>query len=637
MSKKQEILSKLNEEQKIPVLDYRGPQFLVAGPGSGKTFTLVSRTQYMIIDGIKPENILLFTFTNKAAKEIKDRISKAVGEETARKITTGTYHSFCCRLLREYGTNLGYKKGFSIFDSDDSKKLIKKLVKGSDIDPAMLISYMSNQKRKLISPQKAMESAIYNKDELAKYYGDYQISLFNQNAMDFDDLIYNAIKLLKNYSDVLAIINARYKYVNADESHDSSSADIELIRLLAGTDEQNVSFILDDDQSIYGFRGADIKAVLNIKNIFPNIKTYNLNQNYRSTNTIVQASGSLIARNSNKLEKNIFTKNAVGDQIILFEENNTQLEAVRVVKMIQVLIKKYNYKYDDISILYRTSSQSRVMEEVFLKYQIPYEILSGINFFARKEIKDMVAFIKFLCNPNDLSAFTRIVNIPKAGIGPKSIETIIDKCNGSIPTLDALTACKKSLESGDLKGKAKSGITNFIKNIDELNAIKDNVTVPELISEIVKKTNYYKYLKDEDSEDENYDEKVSNLVELIELSYSFLTLEEFLEQTSLNRKEDDIDHSSVKMLTMHMSKGLEWDAVFIIGANEGTNPHFRSLSSVSALEEERRLFYVAMTRARKHLFISRSKRIQQAGFWKDSQRSRFLNEIDDEYMYIPKN
>ena len=633
MSGKEDILKKVNEEQKLPVMDYLGPQFLVAGPGSGKTFSLINRTQYMLLDGINPENILLFTFTNKASKEIKERISKAVGEETARRITTGTYHSFCCRLLRQYSSHIGYEKRFSIFDAEDSKKLIKKITKGTDIDTNMLMSYISKQKRKLISPQKSMENSVGNKDELARYYGDYQTSLFSQNSMDFDDLIYNTIKLLSNNEDVLSIVNNKYRYIMADESHDSSSSDIELIRLLAGT-LQNICFILDDHQSIYSFRGADIQAVLNIKNIFPNLKTYNLNQNYRSTTTIVEASKSLIANNSNQLDKQIFTENPSGDKIIIFEEENPQMEAVRIVKMIQLLRKKYDYKHSDIAILYRTSNQSRIVEEVFLKYKTPYEILSGLNFYARKEIKDIISFIRFLSNPYDLSAFERIINIPKRGIGPKNIELIADECNSYMPPIDAYTACKNLLEREEVKGKAKAGIAQFISVIGTLGSIMDDRTVPELISEIIKLSNYYQYLRDE--YEEECDDKILNLVELIELSYSFDSVEEFLEQTALNRKENEEDEDDrVQMLTMHMSKGLEWKAVFIIGANEGTNPHFRSLDSLTAIDEERRLFYVAMTRAMYNLFICRPKRVQINGRFMNSKPSRFISEIDSDHLYSP--
>lgn len=627
---KKNILDKLNDEQKLPAQDHYGPQFLIAGAGSGKTFCVIARTQLMLLEGILPESILLFSFTNKAAKEIKERIAKAVGDDIAKRITTGTYHSFCFRLLREYGTNLGYNKSFSIFDSDDQKKSMKKALKDSDIDINMLSSYISNQKRKLISPQKAMENSAMNRDELAKYYGEYQKDLFNQNAMDFDDLIFNTIKLLSKFQEIKVKVNKRWQYLTADEFQDSSNSDIELLRLLAGG-SKNICVVGDDSQSIFGFRGADIDAVLSITNVFQDMKYYNLNHNYRSSNTIVEASKSLIKNNVNQLKKQIFTNNEDGDKIILFEENNPQMEAVRIAKMIQLLIKKYNYKHEDIAILYRTSAQSRSIEEAFLKYQIPYEILSGINFYARKEIKDIVSFIKFLSNPYDLSAFSRIINIPKRGIGAKTLELIVDECNEHYYPLDAYSACKNLLEANKFKGKAKKGIEQFLIMIKSLADIMNDRTVPELISEIIKASNYYQYLKDED--EETFDDKHLNIIELIELSYSYNSLDEFLEQTSLNRKEDDFEESKTQLLTMHMSKGLEWKVVFCIGINEGTNPHFMSLSSEKAIEEERRLFYVGITRAKNNLFLTRAKKIQRNGYYMDAKASRFLSEIDSEYIY----
>ena len=631
---KEDILNRLNEEQKKPVLDYLGPQFIVAGPGSGKTFTIVSRSQYMLMEGIKPENMLLFTFTNKAAREIKERIANAVGAEVASKITMGTYHSFCCRLLRQYGTALGYKNGFSIYDAEDSKKMLKKIIKGTDIEYNALASYISHQKRKLISPTLALENSIANKDPYANYYKAYQDKLYEQNSMDFDDLIYNTIKLLELNPDILEKVNNRYQYISADESHDSSNADIRLIYLLSG-EKQNVCFILDDNQSIYGIRGADIEAVLNIKNLYPNLKEFYLNQNYRSSGTIVGASKSLIKHNAHQLEKQIFTENPPGNKIIVFEEADPKFEAVRIAKTIKLLTTKYKLKPKDIAILYRTSSQSRTVEEILLRYQIPYEILSGINFYARKEVKDVLAFVKFLVNPYDLESFTRIINIPKRGIGDKSIEKIIDESKHSIPPVDLLTACERSITESNLRGKAKAGVEQFCTTIEYLKGRMNDLTVPELITEIVKMSNYYQHLEEDCPED--FDDKTSNIIELIELSYEFNTLEEFLEQTSLDRKEEDeSDENSdgkVKLLTMHMSKGLEWPAVFCIGINEGTNPHFRSLGDSKAIDEERRLFYVAMTRAKYYLFLTRPKRVQMNGFFTNAKPSRFLSEIDEKFIH----
>lgn len=631
MLNKQDILKELNPEQQIAVQDINGPKFLVAGPGSGKTKVLISRTQYMLLSGIKPENILLFTFTNKAAKEIKQRISSALGESISSKITTGTYHSFCCRLLRQYGKVLGYKKGWSIYDSEDSKKLLMKITKGLDVNSNIVQSYISNMKRRLTSPASAIRFDEKNQ-EFANLYFTYQSTLIKQNAMDFDDLIFNAIKLLKNNPDIHYEVSNSYKYISADESHDSSPADIELIRLLS-SEHNNVCFILDDHQSIYGFRGADLKAVLNIKNIFPDLVTHCLNRNYRSTKNIVEASKSLISHNKKHFKKEIFTENPTGDKIILFEEKNPQFESIRIAKMIMALVKNYHYKYSDIAILYRTSNLSRQIEETFLKYHLPYEILSGINFYSRKEIKDLLSFIRFVSNPYDLEAFERIINIPKRGLGEKSLERIYDQSSSTIPPTDALTACKNILKNDIFKGKNKKGLENFVSIIDTLNSKKDDVTVPEFLDLIIKLTNYDKYLSEEFEKE--YTDKIDNVNELKELSHNFLSIEDFLEQTSLDRKDDNENDDKVQLLTMHMSKGLEWKAVFIIGANEGTNPHFRSLAFPAKIEEERRLFYVAMTRAEKNLIICRPDKIQINGHWQLADRSRFIDEIDSKYIYNP--
>lgn len=582
----------------------------------------------MLLDGINPYNILLFTFTNKAAKEIMNRIASAVGDDVASKITMGTYHSFCCKLLRKYGEKIGFEKRFSIFDADDSKKVLKKILKGEDADEKIISSYISKNKHKLISPQVAMTN---EKDaKFAQYYKEYQDELFAQQAMDFDDLLFNAIKLLELNPDVLTEVNNKYKYISADEYHDSSTADIRLIQLLAG-DNKNVCFILDDNQSIYSFRGADLQAVLNIRNIFPELKTFFLNQNYRSTQMIVEASKSLISKNQNQIEKQIFTNNSEGDPVIYIQEQDPNYEAQRISKSIQLLKNKYNYNYKDIAILYRTSAQSRAIEESFLRYNIPYEILSGVNFYERKEIKDLLSYISVISNKFNTERFLRIINVPKRGIGEKTIEKILDESRSDIIPIDFIQACKNLINKKELKGKAKTGIEDFINIIEKIESKINDLTVPEVLGEIIKETNYYEYLKTYD--EETYDERVGNIIELVELSYDFLTIEDFIEQTTMNRKQDEDEDDKVQMLTMHMSKGLEWDAVFIIGANEGTNPHFRSLTLISAIEEERRLFYVAMTRAKKNLFILRPKRAKQNGYFVTCKPSRFIGEINSKYLY----
>lgn len=623
----EEILGRLNDEQKEAVKNYVGPSFIVAGPGAGKTFTVISRTQYMILNGVPPEKILLFTFTNKAAKEIKERIAKAVGEDVAKEITTGTYHSFCCKILRQYAHKIGFTRSFTIFDSEDSDKVLKKVTKGTNVDAKKLKSYISKQKRNLVTPAKA---SMNRDDNYAMFYDEYQKELVKQNAMDFDDLIFNTIRLLQANPDVLIAINARWQWITADEYHDSAGSDIKLIKLLAGR-KQNACFILDNDQSIYSFRGADLDAVLKTQVIFDNLKIFNLNQNYRCSETIVEASKSLIAHNPVTIKKNIFTTNPKGGQILLYSEKDSAQEGLRIAKTIQVLHTKYKTPYEDMAILFRTNKQSRAIEDALLRLKVPYEILSGINFYARKEIKDILAFMKFIINPYDLISFQRIVNIPKRGIGDASIEKIVDESRAHIPPIDLLEACTSTTT---LRNPAKKNIIEFYNLINELKAEKDNLTVSEFIQMILIKTCYYDYL--EATDPDTYEDKVQNIFELIELAHSFLTIEEMIEQTSLDRKEDDDDEDQgkVQLMTMHMSKGLEYPVVFLAGCNEGTSPHFNSLGSTNAIEEERRLFYVGMTRAKQLLIMTRFEYSRsQNGGWMKTSPSRFLAEIDEKYIH----
>lgn len=628
-----EILDRLNEQQRKAVKDIYGPKFVVACPGAGKTASIIARTQYMILNGINPESILLFTFTNKAAKEIKQRVGTAIGYKLADKITTGTYHSFCCRLLRKYGDKLGYKKGWSIYDSEDSKKVVNRLVKGTAINASSVISYISLQKRNLKSPAQSLQNI--NETDLANMYDLYQKELMNDNAMDFDDLIYNVIKLLKNNIDVKSKVNNKYKYIVSDEFQDSASSDIELIRLLGGEDN-NICFVLDLDQSIYSFRGANMKAILNVRNIYPDLTIHILNQNYRSTKNIVNASRSLINNNPIDIKKDVFTDNKEGDKIIYYEENNPSAQALRIVKMIRYLVKKKNYSYSDIAILYRTSNSSRIIEDNLLKYNIPYEVLSGVNFYQRKEVKDILAFARLLGNHFDFEAFNRIVNIPKRGIGEKTINKVIDVAKGKIPYISILKACDKAIKEKQVKGKTLLSLTDFYNKIIELDKVKDTLTVQDLLKKIIKTFNYYNYLKEDDKS--TADERILNVMELIDLAGNFNSLDEFLSQTCLDRKEDEDNvYNKVHLLTMHMSKGLEWKVVFLVDLNEGTIPHFRSLAFPNAIEEERRIFYVAMTRAEELLFLFRPKVIKINGYYSNANESRFIGEIDKRYLLNPND
>lgn len=990
---KSEILKSLNEDQKKPVMDYQGPSFILAGPGSGKTFTITSRAAYMIEEGVNPENILLFTFTRKAAEEIKERVSKMIGKK-AELMTVGTYHSVCARILRRYAHYLGYENNFSIYDEEDKNNLLKSIVVDDRIKPHTVANYISHWKSKMISPQRALEIAENTYEHLsASYYQEYQRKMKEENALDFDDLIYQTVLLLRNHHDVYEKITSRYQYIIADEFHDSSVLDIELIKLLGG-EKQNVCMILDDEQcllpgtmiktsdgdipvekvtkstelivasghgetykaypekisskkykgkiikittesgnvlqgtpehcvfarqnpvfdkqyvylmyekelgyrigrglnakygnvkneheagpipkkfdalwilkvcdiaeeaiywesyfshkygipryglhsanedkdavshkliednvkklakdeflflehphyrlsgttgsdkshkeklvldlvmfgkseteasnkdnyylhkhallcsnaknsefanmtkkhvdegwfkknnehctfskgsidydalyknahsiinempdseirykailtenkdefdftplshvrvgmtvpvekegkiveervvdvefldyvgpvydidvklyrnyiaegivvhnSIYSFRGSDIEAVLNARNHFDGLKEFVLRQNYRSTSTIVEASRSLISHNRVQIKKEIFTENEKGEQIVYFECNNPEEESIKVVKIIMGLLRTKEFDKKDIAILYRMSYLSRAIEEALLKNGIPYEIVGGLPFYSRKEIKDIMSYIRLIFNPFDSQAFERAINVPKRGIGPKSIEKIYSFAKSSNNVkMNLVEACKHV----ELKGKAKQGINQFNEIINTLQEAYEQESSPgELVKLVIELSNYKAHLMEHEDEPE---ERIANIDELQLIASQYETLDDFINSMSLNAivdREDDENSDRVQLLTMHSSKGLEYKAVIIIGANDGTVPHWKA-ETLKEIEEERRLFYVAMTRAKKMLFITRPKWVNFNGSVIRTKESRFIDEIDSEYILKTK-
>lgn len=630
---KSSILEELNEDQKQPVIHYKGPSFVVAGPGSGKSHTIVSRTAYMIEDGISPYNILLFTFTRKAANELKERVEKKIGKK-AEGLTVGTYHSICSRLLRKYAVYLGYENNFSIYDEEDKGKLLKKIVADNSIKHGIVANYISDWKNKMISPDEAMSIAENSFEDLAAgYYKEYQKKLKEQNAFDFDDLIYATIRLLQNYPSVLEEITERYQYIMADEFQDSSDRDVELIKLLGGHRE-NVCMILDDEQSIYGFRGASVQAVLRMSEYFADLQEFILCQNYRSTKTIVGAARSLIEHNTEQIEKEIFTENEKGEKVVYFECNNPQEEAVKVVKVIKGLTRTEDFRKKDIAILYRMSYLSRVIEEALLKNGIAYNVVGGVPFYARKEVKDIMSYVRFVFNPQDVQAFERIINVPKRGIGKKGLENIYSVANSlQGDKIDLIRACKEA----KFTGKAKKGLEDFVKIVETIQSIIEEGGEPStIIKSIVKITNYNKYLMETEKDAE---ERLANIIELQMIAEQYETLDDFIYNMALNSdiNEDDEEQEDdrVQLLTMHSSKGLEFKAVIIIGANEGIVPHWKA-DTFRQVEEERRLFYVAMTRAEKMLFITRPKIMHVNGSPMSAKESKFISEIDDQYLLKTK-
>lgn len=631
MTTKAEILASANDEQQEAIKHQEGPCMIIAGPGSGKTHTVISRTQYMILNGVDPSQICLFTFTNKAANEMKERIRKAVGED-ADKITCGTYHSVAHRLLRKYATHIGFNKNFTIMSSDDCKKIIKKISKQLNVEPDNLENYISSRKDKVILPQVALASATTQIEKmLANGYEMYQSELKRQMAMDFDDLIINTILLLRNNEDIKKRINSSWKYITADEAHDSSPRDLELIRLLTGSLE-NVCFILDDNQSIYGFRGADIEAVMNVRKVYTNMKIYNLSRNYRCSETIVEASKSLIAKNKPLIKKEIrAARDYKGSPIVISRVKTPQAEALKAIQYIQ-LLKKKGIAYNDMAILYRMSSASRVLEEAFNKAKIKCRIIGGIPFFNRAEIQDILSYVKLVVNEYDFSAFKRAIAVPKRGIGEKTLETI-DEFAREYP--GGPISIREAIEKIELKGKAQKSLKEFVEYLNSLDVAITQLSPKDLITKICTDLDIVEYLQNHPDYKKNYEERLMNVQELVNVAAEYTDIEELLSQAALYTTEEDDDNKedAVNMLTMHSSKGLEFKAVIIVNCNEGTSPHYKAIGNEKAMAEERRLAYVAMTRAKDYLFITFPDCVLVQGQLQYAKPSRFINEIDKRFIY----
>lgn len=583
----------------------------------------------MILNGVNPSEICLFTFTNKAANEMKERVKSAVGD-IADDITVGTYHSVANRLLRKYSNKIGYNKNFTILSSDDCIKILKVIAKQLDIDHDDLANFISRQKDKVILPQEAMTSAKTSKDKkMANGYDMYQKELKRNMAMDFDDLIVNTILLLDNNSDVRNKVNGKWKYIVADESHDSAIIDLKFIELLAGKN-QNVCFILDDHQSIYGFRGADIESVMNVRHTYKNMKIFNLSRNYRCSQTIVEASKSLIANNRALIDKKIRpAREYKGTPIIVSRTKNPTQQSSKVIQYVQALRKK-GIDYRDIAILYRTSSSSRVLEQAFNTAKIKCKIIGGTPFFNRSEVVDVLSYLKLITNPYDFTAFKRAISVPKRGIGDKTIEKIDEFAReypgGPLPIREAI-------ELIELKGKSGKALKEFTSFLTKL---ENEMTVMEpkrLINKLCTEINIVDYLQKQYKE--NWEERLMNVQELVNMAAEYNDINELIAQASLYSIDENNEEESnaVNMMTMHSSKGLEFKAVIIVDCNEGTSPHYKSLSNPKQIEEERRLFYVGMTRAMDYLILTFTDYVSVQGNLQYAKPSRFINEIDKKYLY----
>lgn len=646
------LLDALNEPQRQAVMATDGPLLILAGAGSGKTRVLTHRTAYLIEEcGVNPYNIMAITFTNKAAGEMRERIDQMVGYGS-ESIWVCTFHSTCVRILRRYIDRLGFGTNFTIYDSDDQKTLMKDICKRLEIDTKMykekmFLSAISSAKDELIDPIEFETRAAgdYVKRKQAQVYREYQQALKQNNALDFDDLIMKTVELFKLDKEVLASYQDRFRYIMVDEYQDTNTAQFELIRLLA-LKYQNLCVVGDDDQSIYKFRGANIYNILNFEHHFPDATVIKLEQNYRSTQNILDAANAVIANNQGRKEKRLWTDNGAGDKITFEQLDTAAEEADFVARDIARRVRKGEYQYKDCAILYRTNAQSRLFEERFITANIPYKIFGGVNFYARKEVKDLLAYLKTIDNGQDDLAVRRIINIPKRGIGAASINKVaLYAQEQEISFYDAL--CVAEQVPG--LGKAAAKIRPFVLFIQSMKAKAKLLSVADLLQEVIETTGYVRELEAEGTDEaeariENIDELISKAVDYAE-GEEAPTLNGFLENVALVADIDSFDENSdyVVLMTLHSAKGLEFPNVYLAGLEDGLFPSYMSITSDNSqaeIEEERRLAYVGITRAKKNLTITSARVRMVRGQTQYGKVSRFVREIPPELLsgkiYGPK-
>ena len=648
------IYDTLNEEQKSGVFTTEGPVLILAGAGSGKTRVLTHRVAYLIEEcGVNPYNIMAITFTNKAAGEMRERIDDMVGYGS-ESIWVATFHSTCVRILRRYIDRLGYDTNFTIYDADDQKTLMKEICKRLQIDTKIhkektFLNAISSAKDELVDPIEFATRAAgdYNKRIQAQVYMEYQRELKMNNALDFDDLLFKTVELFKLDKEVLASYQERFRYIMVDEYQDTNTAQFELIRLLASK-YKNLCVVGDDDQSIYKFRGANIYNILNFEKHFSDAIVIKLEQNYRSTQNILDAANNVIANNVGRKDKALWTDNGAGEKIRFEQLESGYEEADFVARDIASRVRKGQYTYKDCAILYRTNAQSRLFEERFIVSNIPYKIVGGVNFYSRKEVKDILAYLKTIDNGRDDLAVKRIINVPKRGIGATSITKVNNFAfDHEIPFYTALR------QAADIPGlgKAADKIRPFVLFIQSMRAkLENGYSLTQLILEIIETTGYVEELEAEGTEEaqariENIDELISK-ISSYEEGEENPTLSGFLEEVALVADIDSLDENSdyVVLMTLHSAKGLEFPNVYLAGMEDGLFPSYMSITSDDAtneLEEERRLAYVGITRAKEHLTITAARTRMIRGETQFNRVSRFVKEIPRHLLageiYEPKS
>ncbi|MGS2780375.1 DNA helicase PcrA [Robertmurraya sp. GLU-23] len=632
------LLNGLNPEQQRAVKTTDGPLLLMAGAGSGKTRVLTHRIAYLMVEKqVNPYNILAITFTNKAAREMKERIYSMMGG-VADEIWVSTFHSMCVRILRRDIDRLGYNRNFTILDTTDQQSVVKTILKEKNLDPKKydpraILGAISSAKNELIGPEEFAKNAGGHMDQIvADVYELYQKRLRKNQALDFDDLIMTTIQLFQRVPEVLTFYQRKFQYIHVDEYQDTNRAQYMLVKLMAQR-FQNLCVVGDSDQSIYRWRGADIANILSFEKDYPRSEVILLEQNYRSTKRILFAANEVIKNNLNRRDKNLWTENAEGNKIFYYRADSEQSEAQFVAGKIKEAIQSGKRKYSDFAILYRTNAQSRVMEEVLLKSNIEYSIVGGVKFYDRKEIKDTLAYLRLIANPDDDISLTRVINVPKRGVGSSSVDKIANFADmHDMSMFQALG----SIELIGLSPKITKACREFYDLINNYTHMQEYLSVTELVEEVLEKTGYYEMLKAEKSIEAQ--SRLENLDEFLSVTKNFeegnedKSLIAFLTDLALVADIDKLDEDgkqvdTVVLMTLHSAKGLEFPVVFLLGLEEGVFPHSRSLMEEAEMEEERRLAYVGITRAEEELFITNAQMRTLFGRTNMNPPSRFIGEI----------
>lgn len=641
------IYDTLNEQQKEAVLHTEGPLLILAGAGSGKTRVLTHRIAYLIEEkGINPWNILAITFTNKAAGEMRERVDNLVGFGS-ESIWVSTFHSMCVRILRRHIDLLGFDTNFTIYDTDDQKTLMKDICKLLQIDTKLfrersLLAAISQAKNEMVTPEefRIQAQGDFSRQKIASVYEEYEKQMRANNALDFDDLLVKAVQLFQTQADVLDYYQERFRYIMVDEYQDTNTVQFELVRLLSAK-YRNLCVVGDDDQSIYKFRGANIRNILDFEQVFPDAKVIKLEQNYRSTSNILNAANAVIRHNHGRKDKTLWTDNGEGDKINVRQFDTAFDEAEYIVGDIRERVESGKAAYNDHAILYRTNAQSRMFEEKFVTANIPYKIVGGINFYARREIKDLLAYLKTIDNGRDDLAVRRIINVPKRGIGLTSINRVQEYASGrEIGFYEALRA----VDLIPNIGRGASKLESFVALIEHFKTDAKELTISELMQEILEETGYIESLKEEGSEEaesriENIDELISKITayeETCEDRDEPATLNGFLEEVALVADIDSLDESNdyVVLMTLHSAKGLEFPHVYLAGMEDGIFPSYMTITAddPEEVEEERRLCYVGITRAEEELTLTCARRRMIRGETQYNKMSRFLKEIPMELL-----